>query len=89
MAVVTGTRKDGSEWIPLFVVEINKDECIGCGRCFKACGHACLGLMEEDDEETDTERIFMAVVNDDNCIGCSACSTACPKSCFTHTQMEV
>jgi len=89
MAYITGTRKDGSEYTPEFVASIDKDACIGCGRCYKACGHGCLGMAMEEDEETDTEKYFMQVVNDDSCIGCLACSTACPKGCFTHEKVEV
>ena len=35
--------RDGTEWVPRYLESIDHDECIGCGRCYKACGQ---GVME-------------------------------------------
>lgn len=86
MAFITGTRRDGSSWTPKFVKALDSEVCIACGRCFKACAHACLALQEVEDEES--ERMFMSISNEGACIGCEACSKACPKGCFTHEAVE-
>ena len=38
--VVNGTTvtRGGRGWTPRFVVSVDPERCIGCGRCFKACG---------------------------------------------------
>ena len=89
MAYLTGMKKDGSDWTPQFVVSIDSEKCIGCGRCYKACAYEVLNLEELEDEETDTVKMVMEVETDGNCIGCLACGHACPKDCFTHEPMEV
>jgi len=45
MATFTGLTFGGTAWTPKFAQEIDKDKCIGCGRCMKVCGHKVLGLM--------------------------------------------
>lgn len=87
MAFVEGKRKDGSSWIPEFIVSLASDVCIGCGRCFKACTQGVLNLVEEEDDDDNT-RMFMAVAKEGQCIGCKACTAACPKGCFEHAALS-
>src|SRR5512135_3828265 len=86
---------DGRSWIPRFVKGIDKEKCIGCGRCFKVCGRDVLQLMGVDDEgeliavdadedDDEYEKKVMTVANDRNCIGCEACAKICPKKCYSH-----
>ncbi len=97
MATLTGLTLGGQTWTPKFVQEINQDKCIGCGRCFKACGRNVLSLRalnEEgefvDDEDGDEiERKVMTILNAINCIGCQACARVCPKNCYTHEALAV
>lgn len=92
MATFTGLTFGGQVWTPAFVQDINQDKCIGCGRCFKACGRNVLllralnedGEFVEDDDGEEFERKVMTVLNADNCIGCQACARVCPKNCYTH-----
>ncbi|MCC3867911.1 NAD-dependent dihydropyrimidine dehydrogenase subunit PreA [Terrisporobacter mayombei] len=52
--------------------EINKDKCIGCGRCYVSCfdgGHQAYTYNEETREIT---------LNKDKCVGCHLCSLVCP-----------
>lgn len=86
MAIITGTRRNGTSWVPKFVTSLSAETCIACGRCFKACAHGCLALQEIEDD--DAERMLMSIVNEGACIGCEACSKACPKGCFTHSSFE-
>lgn len=96
MASLTGLTFGKLDWIPKFVEAINKDTCLGCGRCFKVCGQNVLNLMgvnedgefvDEDEDDDDIERQVMTVANKENCIGCEACARICPKNCYTHAAL--
>ena len=47
-------------------VKVNKDKCIGCGRCEDVCWYK--GIEVEDRKAHKTE----------NCIGCGYCFQVCP-----------
>lgn len=81
MALITGLTKNKKEWTPQFIVSIDDETCIGCGRCFKVCAHDVLTFKEVD--EDDSAKMFMAVANAGNCIGCQACGRTCSKKCFS------
>lgn len=90
MSEYTALTKGGNDWTPMFVSELNLEECLGCGRCYKACGREVLEMigLTEDDEivdalDDDAERKVMNIANGDNCIGCEACGRACPKHLYT------
>ncbi len=97
MATLTGLTLGGKTWTPQFVQAINQEKCIGCGRCFKACGRNVLllkalnedGEFVEDEEDEEIERKVMTIVNSENCIGCQACSRVCPKNCYTHEALSL
>lgn len=84
MAATLPTR-DGREWTPQYLEAISVEDCIGCGRCYKACGQAVLAPIErpydpdEDDEEDEIGGTVMSVADAGNCIGCHACARACAK----------
>jgi Nif-specific ferredoxin III len=91
MSTVT---RDGRGWTPQYLLEINAEVCIGCGRCFKVCGREVMtlrGLSEDgelvdlDDEDDDEiEKKVMAMNDQGACIGCGACARVCPTNCQTH-----
>ena len=58
MALLTGKTFGGDDWTPTFVMSIDSEKCIGCGRCFKSCARKV--FMPEDfvDEETDSTRMI-------------------------------
>lgn len=82
------TTRGGKEWIPRYVFSIDKDNCIGCGRCYKVCGRDVLSLVEQDEDNDEDIKPYMDISNPDNCIGCEACSRVCPKKCFTHMEVQ-
>jgi Nif-specific ferredoxin III len=96
MAQLTGLTFGGKTWTPKFAQAIDKDKCIGCGRCMKVCGYNVLDLKalnEEgefvvDEDEEEVERKVMVVANTENCIGCEACARICPKNCYTHAELN-
>ncbi|MHB1203308.1 MAG: ferredoxin III, nif-specific [Acidithiobacillus sp.] len=95
MATLTARTKGGLTWTPHFVEQINDEKCIGCGRCFRACGRGVLLLkgINEDGEmvaadDDEAERKVMTIEHPEHCIGCEACSRACPKDCYTHAAID-
>lgn len=84
--------RGGQPWQPSYLLAIDPEKCIGCGRCFKVCGQGVMtlkGLTEDGDlvgleDDDEVERKIMTVTHPDACIGCSACSRVCPKDCQTH-----
>jgi len=92
MSYLTGLTLGGKSWTPQFLQNINWDTCLGCGRCFKACGRGVMALMAlnedgeiaDEDEDDEIERKVMSVVKAENCIGCQACDRVCPKACHTY-----
>ncbi|MHB9021885.1 MAG: ferredoxin III, nif-specific [Halothiobacillus sp.] len=95
MPPLTGITQGGLNWIPQFVEKINDEKCIGCGRCYRACGRGVLmlmGITEEGErvaaDDDDAERKVMTIEHPENCIGCEACARVCPKDCYTHSAVD-
>lgn len=100
MSNITGVTRGGTEWEPAFITELNQANCIGCGRCFKACPRDVFDLVEregmddldddddyyddDDDDFSDDTSMVMSLKNVMDCIGCEACSRVCPKKCMSH-----
>jgi Nif-specific ferredoxin III len=87
MAYITGLTRNKKEWTPEFVMTLDEEVCIGCGRCYKVCAHDVLGFQELD--EDDSAKMFMMLENPGNCIGCGACGRTCSKKCFTFALVEL
>ncbi|WP_413208194.1 ferredoxin III, nif-specific [Rhodospirillum sp. A1_3_36] len=97
MANITYKTRDGSEWEPKYLTQIDDELCIGCGRCFKVCGHGVLEMkgVNEDgelcdpyDEDEEITRKVMVVSSEGNCIGCEACETVCGTNAQTHAAVS-
>ncbi|MCG6135444.1 MAG: ferredoxin III, nif-specific [Nostoc sp. LLA-1] len=96
MTQLTGLTFGGNTWTPKFAQEIDLEKCIGCGRCFKICGHNVLSLKAlnedgefvEDEDDDEIERKVMVIANPENCIGCEACARICSKNCYTHGALD-
>jgi Nif-specific ferredoxin III len=89
---VQSFTRDGRAWIPSYLLEINSETCIGCGRCFKVCGRGVMtlkGVTEEGDivdldDDEEVLRKAMTVGDAGACIGCGACGRVCAKNSQTH-----
>jgi Nif-specific ferredoxin III len=89
---VQAVTRDGRTWQPAYLLEIDPETCIGCGRCFKVCGNSVMdmkGITEDGDlvgldADDEIERKIMTVTDPGACVGCAACSRVCPKGCQTH-----
>lgn len=89
---VIGKTRGGSDWTPLFVIDHDQDNCIGCGRCYKVCPREVFELVSrgesvsDDDDWMDSfeEMMVMSIADAMDCIGCQACSKVCPKNCYSH-----
>lgn len=95
MTHATLTR-DGTPWVPMYIEAIDPEVCIGCGRCFKVCGHGVLemkGVDEDgefvDPEEDEVERMVMTIGEKGKCIGCQACAQVCGTKAQTHVAADV
>lgn len=84
MTAIQAQRRDGSQWDPMFIEEIDHETCIGCGRCFKVCIHDVLkmmGMTEDDElvdaEDDEVERMVMTIEQKGQCVGCGACLQVC------------
>lgn len=49
-------------------LELNRDACIGCGRCSEVCPHQVFSLEENK----------ARLINFDACMECGACAKNCP-----------
>ena len=103
MGKITGITRGGVEWTPAFIVDLNQGNCIGCGRCYKACPRDVFELVEreamdmddddddydDDDDFSDDTSMVMSLMNVMDCIGCEACSRVCPKKCMSHEPQAI
>ena len=79
--------RDGRDWKPDYLVSIDAQKCIGCGRCYKVCGREVMTLKGINEDEVEKK---VMVMNDDGaCIGCGACARVCPTNCQTHAPAAV
>ncbi|MES9935112.1 MAG: ferredoxin III, nif-specific [Sedimenticola sp.] len=49
MSFITSVTRGGLEYTPEFVMEIDQNNCIGCGRCFKVCPRDVFDLVDRED----------------------------------------
>ncbi len=84
--------RDGRAWQPSYLLDIDREICIGCGRCFKVCGRSVMtlqGITEDGDlvgldDDEEILRKVMTVTDPGACIGCGACGRVCGKNGQRH-----
>ena len=59
---------------------INKETCIGCGRCFVSCTDAGHQAIQFDDK-TRTPKVLAS-----KCVGCHLCKLVCPTNSITNSK---
>lgn len=52
---------------------INREICVACGVCMKACPRNAISIF----------RGCYAVADEGKCVGCGLCSKACPAGCIS------
>ena len=74
--MITGMTRGGAEWTPEFIIGLNQERCIGCGRCYKVCPRNVFDLVErelddddDDDDFSDDTWMGMPVADALDCIG--------------------
>ena len=93
--------RDGRAYEPQYLLSIDPETCIGCGRCYKVCGRAVMDLKgyivgegyvdvdpDDDDDDDEADKKVMAMSDIGACIGCGACARVCPTNCQTHGAAE-
>lgn len=58
MNEITGLTRGGDHWTPAFIVTLDQQQCIGCGRCYKVCPRHVFELIEREqiaDSELDDD----------------------------------
>ena len=66
MSNITGVTRGGVEWVPAFIIDLNQANCIGCGRCYKACPRNVFELVDREDLDMADEDMDDDYYDDDD-----------------------
>lgn len=61
------------------IVFVDKNRCVACGVCIKACPKSAISVY----------RGCYATVDDAKCVGCGICTKACPVGCIEAKEREI
>ncbi len=60
----------------MYKIEINLENCIGCGECVDICPEDVYELEEQK----------CVIVNEEECVGCESCIAVCEEDAITITE---
>ena len=69
-------KANSEEWIPVFLSDVDKNKCTGCGMCVRVCLGNCYEMQEIIINEN-KKKIAMAI-RPENCFGDCHCHKVCP-----------
>ena len=72
-------RKKGKEMRKKKWAEPDKNICVSCGACRKACPKEAITIWKG----------CYAVVDTEKCVGCGICAKTCPAGCIEMKEAEV
>ena len=81
--LVSYPRIPGHE-IAATIAEIDENDCIGCGKCAKACPINAISMVAAEHREAKKKQD--AKVDTSICIGCGVCALKCPMKTCTLTK---
>jgi len=61
-------------------IEINEDECKGCGLCIRACPKGIIAIAEHKNAKGYSPA---ESIDPDKCTACRSCALTCPDVCIT------
>jgi len=61
-----------------FIPNINKNSCVGCGKCAKECPIGAIEMLWE--ENSNGSKKHTPQINKEVCLGCGICARVCPKN---------
>ena len=81
-AEITSNKKTKKVKLHSLTPTVNKDLCIGCGRCEEVCSYRAISNIITKNEKT------IAEVDHDACVSCSACVSVCPTGAISQGYMS-
>jgi len=81
---ITSITKAGNIWVPQFIESLDQQNCVGCGRCYKACTRQVIEIVTRQPTKgkATVERVAR-IAHPGECIGDAACEAACPRKNIT------
>lgn len=76
-------RRHGPIEYEIYLIDIDRDLCVGCGACDGICPTDVFELVARSDHE---ERLAV-VERSENCLNCQGCVGVCPTTAITITEI--
>ena len=69
-----------------FIAEIDRDKCIGCGKCSKACAIDAIGMLRIENPQTKKKKDPR--LDESLCLGCGVCGLKCESGAMSLVSRE-